>query len=70
MGYQRASAGVGAGIKQQAQRGILGGEALWDPQMWAEGKERLQQVFCCRDKDKEGTDRDKYGTEGSSLQAR
>ena len=37
------------GIKQW---GVLGGRDLWDSQeMWAEGKRRLQKVFCFRAED-------------------
>lgn len=68
MGLHRVPAGVGAGIKQQAGRGMLGGEGLWDPQMWAEGEGRLRRVFCCRDKMGLGDPVCRRGGHGKGLQ--
>lgn len=43
---------LGAGIKQ-AVLGEVAEEGLCNAQeMWAEGKRRLEQVFCCRSRHK------------------
>lgn len=43
--------GVGTVIKQQVGESSLEEEGLWlPPEMCAEGEGRLQQVFCCSDR--------------------